>query len=264
MTHILLAVPPLFGTKHWILVAGSVLMIVGVFLLLKNIPFKTLCKIMLGVGIVSEFVKIFYYIVANEATHGGVLPKSDLPFHLCSIQILFFVFLNVSKNEKAKKVLLGFMRPSCLFGGIAAILIPTASARSTWIITCQYFLYHIALIVFALYLYFTKEMKFDIKDYKNCLIFIFVLMFVSIYLNSILSDGVNTTNFMYVVAPPQERLPYLNKNNGWLSYIFRYAVLIVFCITISYIKPIILAIKEKCKRKPQQTEKAQTDETLAD
>ena len=261
--HILLATAPLFGTKHFILMLASALMIVGFFFLIKNVSFKTLCKGMLGVGIISETIKIFYFIVANEATHSGVLPKSDLPFHLCSIQILFFVFLNVSKNEKAKKVLLGFMRPSCLFGGIAAILIPTASARSTWIITCQYFLYHIALVVFALYLYCTKEIKFDIKDYRNCLIFIFVLMFVSIYLNSILSDGVNNTNFMYVVAPPQEGLPYLNKNNGWLSYIIRYAVLIVVCITLSYIKPIVLAIKEKCNKNKQKTDEIQTDETLA-
>ena len=36
------------------------------------------------------------------------------------------------------------MLPSCLIGGIAAILIATDSARNSPIITIQYYLYHIA------------------------------------------------------------------------------------------------------------------------
>ena len=50
---------------------------------------------------------------------------------------------------------------------------------------------------------------------------------------------------MYVVGPPQEGLPYLNKDNGWLSYIIRYAVLVIGAITLFYIKPIIMTVREK-------------------
>ena len=64
------------------------------------------------------------------------------------------------------------------------------------------------------------------------------------YINSILYDGVSDINFMYVVNPPEDNLPYLNKDNGWLSYIIRYALLAVLCVSMCYIKPIILKIKE--------------------
>ena len=42
------------------------------------------------------------------------------------------------------------MVPSCLIGGAAALLIPTTSAMNYWIITFQYFIYHIMIIVFAI------------------------------------------------------------------------------------------------------------------
>ena len=55
---------------------------------------------MFTIGIISEIIKVVYYIVRNESTHGGYLPKTDLPFHLCSIQIIFLAILHYSKNEK--------------------------------------------------------------------------------------------------------------------------------------------------------------------
>ena len=117
MYSILSAQHQIFQTKHLIIVAISLALIVGLFFLSKKLTFQSICKIMLFVGIVSETVKIFTYILINEDTHGGILPKSDLPFHLCSIQILFVVVLNFSQNEKLKRFLLSFMYPSCLIGG---------------------------------------------------------------------------------------------------------------------------------------------------
>jgi hypothetical protein len=75
------------------------------------------------------------------------------------------------------------------------------------------------------------------------------MMFFAIYINSIVYDGASNINFMYVVGPPQEGLPYLNKDNGWLSYIFRYAILVVFCVSLCYIKAIIDTIKDKKSKK---------------
>ena len=88
----------IFETKHLIIVAICAVLIVALSILSKKMNFTMICKTMLYIGIVSEIIKIFYYIVQNEKTHGGVLPKSDLPFHLCSIQIIFIVLLNISKS----------------------------------------------------------------------------------------------------------------------------------------------------------------------
>ena len=234
----------LFGTKHIIILVVCLLLIVLGFIFSKKLSFEKIIKVMLGVGIVSEVIKVFYYIIANEATHGGYLPKTDLPFHLCSIQILFIVFLNISKNEKAKRVLLSFMVPSCLFGGIAALLIATESSRNgMWILTAQYFLYHVAIIIFAMYVLRSQEFNFTIKDYFNCLKFLGVIGMIAIYVNSILNDGSGKINFMYVVAPPADNLPILNLDHGWFVYILSYAGVALLFISLTYIKPIINAIK---------------------
>lgn len=254
----------LFGTKHLILIGISIILIVLVSILCRKLSLNTWFKTMLYVGIISETIKVFYYIIQNEAVYGGYLPKTDLPFHLCSIQILFIIFLNISHNEKLKRILLSFMLPSCLIGGIAAILIATDSSRNgMWILSLQYFGYHVMLVSFAIHLLTNKEMKWQLKDYLSALKFLAIMGFIAIYINSMFYDVVeytnengekivemiNRVNFMYVVDPPQSGLPYLNKDQGWFVYIIRYAILAVGAISLIYIKPIVSSIKNLFKNK---------------
>lgn len=251
----------IFGAKHLILVGVCIVAIVGLFLLARKQRFSTVSKTLFYIGIVSETIKILYYIVRNEAKYGGILPKSDLPFQLCSIQIIFIAIINFSKSDKLKRFLLAFMAPSCLFGGAAAILIATNSAlNGMWIISLQYFAYHAAIIVYSLCIYTSKEIKLNIGDYFNCLKFLGVLAFFAIYINSMMYDGVSEFNFMYVVSPPQEGLPFLNENDGWLAYICRYALLVIVCVTLGYIKPIIDAVKAKLAARKAKASKS-PDET---
>lgn len=250
----------LFGTKHIILIAVSVALIVALSILVRRLELKTVSRALFYIGIVSEIVKILYYIVANEEKYGGILPKTDLPFHLCSIQIIFIAIVNFAQSEKLKRFILSFMLPSCLVGGFAAILIATESARNSWIITIQYFLYHIAIVVFAIKLLTDRTLGFTIKDYFGCLKFLLVIMFFAIYINSMLYDGQSNVNFMYVVSPPQPGLPYLNEDKGWLVYIIRYAILVVGAITLCYIKPIIVAIKDKIAQRKNAQNATQVEE----
>ncbi len=240
----------MFSTKHIIILVCCILLIVGLVFLTKKWSLAKRSKAFMFVGFCSEVVKIFTYIIINEDKYGGVLPKSDLPFHLCSIQIIFIMLVVFSQNEKMKRVLLSFMMPSGLIGGAAAILIPTESSLNVWPITFQYNLYHCALIVFALNLLLDKELRFTIKDYSSCLIFIFALMFFAVYVNSIVYDagGITNANFMYVVSPPKDGLPYLNENHGWLIYIVHYAMLVLFAISACYIKPIYTALKARARK----------------
>ena len=141
------------------------------------------------------------------------------------------------------------MYPSCLFGGLAAIFIATSSSLNNWVITFQYYLYHVAIIVLALNICTRKELKLTVKDYFNSLKFVGILLFFSIYINSILYDGGSNVNFMYVASPPVENLPFLTEKHGWFVYIAHYACLILFALTTSYIKPIVLAVKAKLNAK---------------
>lgn len=240
----------IFGTKHLIILAISLVAMVIGSLFAHKWPIQKLAKTALGIGLVSEFIKVFYYIMANEATHGGALPKTDLPFHLCSIQLIFMAILVFSSNQKLKNLLLSFMIPSCLFGGVAALLIATTSSlNGGWILSVQYFGYHVAISVFAISLLLGKEFPLTVKSYVNCLKFLVVLMLFAVYINSMLYDGVSNINFMYVVSPPQSGLPFLTEKYGWLVYICHYAFTVLFFVTLCYIKPIVAAIKEKCSRK---------------
>ena len=244
----------LFGTKHLIILALCAAAIVAGVLFARKQPLEKLAKILLGIGMASEFIKVFYYILANEATHGGILPKTDLPFHLCSIQIIFIAIVVYGKSEKFRELLLSFMIPSCMLGGLAALLIATGSSlNGGWILSVQYFGYHVSIIVFAIALLLSGQPKLTIRHYVNCLKFTCILMLFAIYINSVLYDGVSNINFMYVASPPQSGLPYLNEDHGWLVYIVHYAALVIFCITACYVGPIIRGLRN---RNPQHSKTA--------
>ena len=236
----------IFGLKHLLILAACAVAIVGGYFFVRKQSLSAVFKKMLYVGIVSELIKVFYYTIQNEATHGGILPKTDLPFHLCSIQILFILVINLSTNEKIKRFLYSFMVPSCLLGGIAALVLATGSSlNGMWILSLQYFGYHVAIIVLALKLITAREFAPAIGDYFNCLKFLLVLMFGAMYINSILYDGVSNINFMYVASPPMSGLPFLNEDHGWLVYIAHYGCLVLLCVTACYAGVIFKALTKK-------------------
>lgn len=236
----------IFGTKHLILVAICAAAIVLGYLVSRKWDLEKLTKYMFTIGVISELIKVFYYIIANEAVYGGILPKTDLPFHLCSIQILFVAIVRFINSQKIKELLLSFMIPSCLFGGIAAILIATTSSLNGMpILSLQYFGYHSAIVIFALVLLTSGVLQLTIRHYVNCLKFLVGLMLFAIYINSILYDGNPNINFMYVASPPQAGLPWLNEDQGWLVYMLRYSSLVIGCVTLCYIKPIYKAIRAR-------------------
>lgn len=245
----------LFGTIHLIGLLASIPFIVLTIIFAKRFTLDKVIKVLLIGGIVSETIKVFFYIIHNidKFDGWGYLPKGDLPFHLCSIQIILILILYFSKNVKFKKLLMSFMLPTCLVGGMAALLIATYSSRNFPIITVQYFGYHTMLICFAIFLLRTDEVEFTIKDYFNCLLMLVGCFFLAIYLNSWIRDGDNKVNFMYVSGPPQDNLPYLNLNQGWFVYFVRYALLAFVCCTACYIKPIIKGIKEKLNKSKEKS-----------
>lgn len=241
----------MFGTKHLIILAICVVYAVcAIVLLTKKKPsLAAVTKILLAIGIVSETLKVCSYIVANEDTLGGYLPKTDLPFHLCSMQLLLMMVIVLAKSENLKRKLYSFMLPTCLIGGFAALMLPTSSSLNMPVITVQYFLYHTSIIVFAIYLYITDEFRPSFRDYTSACLLLFAAFFVAVYLNSWINDYEHPINFMYVVNPPVDGLPFLNKAHGWLTYIVHYACLAYACVTLCYIRPVAGKIKSVLERK---------------
>ncbi|MBR4798905.1 MAG: YwaF family protein [Clostridia bacterium] len=260
----------MFGTKHIIIIAVCAVLGAVLCVLLRKLELKKWYRLLMYVGIVSETIKVFYYVIANEKTYGGYLPKTDLPFHLCSVQLIFIALLNFSGSEKLKRTVTAFMIPSCLVGGIAAILIPTSSSLGSPILTFQYFTYHTVIVVYAVCLLLkSRELAWTVKDYAAALKMLAFIGFVAVYINSLAYDVVEYTvengektveyvsrvNFMYVVDPPVSGLPFLNKDQGWLVYIIRLAITAVLAVTACFIKPIITESVAAVKRlKEKKTE----------
>ena len=248
-----------FGLRHILSLVISLALVVFLFILAKkkNLTIKKATDIMFIVGIISETLKVFTYIVRNESSLHGYLPKGDLPFHLCSIQIIFLLILKLTSSEKTKRFLYSFMAPTCLFGGLLAMVLATWSSRNVWIITFQYFGYHAGIMIYSLLLFTSKEINFNVKDYVNCLIMFVAIAFIAIYLNSIVFDlsegleGTSNVNFMYIINPPMEDLPFLNKDHGWLVYACHLVSTAVLIFTLCYIKPIIDFFKS-LKRKNKE------------
>ena len=226
---------------------------------IRKLKLETFQKVCLIGGVCSEVVKAFTYTIANESTLGGYLPKGDLPLHMCSIQIILFAFLVFSKSEKIKRAIRCFQIPTCLIGGIGAMFVATNSSLNMWPITITYFLYHILITSFALYLLIKDEPKLTIRDYLLGLAVYSGMIMVAIYLNSILyvyqpvyneageliNMKLSNVNFLYVVDPPTKGIPMLNEKHGWGVYIVHYLILFYTAITLVYIKPIIEYFKQK-------------------
>ena len=112
-----------------------------------------------------------------------------------------------------------------------------------------------------------KKITFNVKDYWNTMLMLLIVFFVAIYLNSILytpkfvlneEKGVLEAseylpiNFMYVVNPPVDGVPFLNKDHGWLVYIIHYMFLAFTAVTLCFIKPVINWFKEHKNSKQQE------------
>ena len=65
----------LFGTKHIIIFVVCLLLVVLGFIFSKKLSFEKIIKVMLGVGIVSEVIKAFYYIIAMKLLMGVIFQK---------------------------------------------------------------------------------------------------------------------------------------------------------------------------------------------
>ena len=87
-----------FDIVHIIIIVLTLGLCVLTFFFKDKIKLDKFVLIMFIIGLVTEVIKLVSYTIINEDRLGGYLPKTDLPFHLCSIQIIFFAIVNFSKN----------------------------------------------------------------------------------------------------------------------------------------------------------------------
>lgn len=196
---------------------------------------------MLVISIFSEISKIMSNML--ESPDGGMyLDPKALPFHLCSLMIFTTAYIAFSKNKATKQTVINFAAVAGTLGSICAILIPTNGTDFKTVLAYQCFVYHGALLWFSLYLLITKQACLSGKTLLINISILLLLGFSMIYINSFLS--VYDTNFMYLVRPPMDNLPYLNLDKGWYVYFIRLAILGIALFTIFHL-PFIIHKKRK-------------------
>lgn len=239
----------MFEATHFIWLGISLVIIFGLLFIQKkyNLNFETILTIMLVMSVCSEVTKILCNMIDSPKGNGGmILDPGDLPFHLCSIQILFMFALKYIKNEEMKEKLLAFMIPSMILGATIALFVPTVGTEFDVVQVYQYFIYHAFLIFFAIYGLKERLVTWNWKVYFRNIKYLGVIALVVTWINSALSGVLPRVNFMYLVYPPMEGLPLLNLDNGWAVY-FLTLVGLVLCLMALFTYIAILATKPKNK-----------------
>lgn len=224
---------------------GICAVFIGVLLFLSlkfKFSYKTAARIMAVISVLSELCKIFTHIEEPKGG-GGVLGPEFLPLHLCSILIFLIFYCALSKNESRVKQVTSFCLPVCIWGGLLAILMATSGVNFAKPFAYQCFIYHAALVWWALYLLCTKHVDLGCKAYGRNLAVLSCMLFVMIWVNSALSEY--NTNFWYVVRPPVKGLPLLNLDNGWFAYFCTLVVIGLFAVTVTHLPAMI---KERRKK----------------
>lgn len=240
----------MFTINHFIWLAISlVLIIISLALLNKYKPEleKVLTVACIG-AILSEFTRAFSLMHLIPSTDGTMMTPfvelHNLPFHLCSVQVLLIFFTRFAKKGPVRTAILAFMYPTCAAGAFIALFIPIiftddieVSQAFTHPIAYQYFLWHSMLIVLGVYIAISKQVDIQRKHCLSTIGILFGMAMISIYLNSWLAmptyrngEVVSvdyTPNFFFTYKPP---IPF-KFTEIWQWYIY---FLILVCVVIAF------------------------------
>ena len=239
----------MFTLNHFIWLAVSlVLIIISVIMLKKYNPdINKVLTAACAAAVLSEFTRAFslMHLVpsADGSTMTPFLELHNLPFHLCSVQVLLIFFVRFAKEGQLRTAVLAFMYPTCALGAFIALFIPIiftddidVSQAFTHPIAYQYFLWHSVLVILGIYIAISKQV--DIQR-KHCVTTVGILAgmaLISIYLNSWMSmvtyrngEVVSvdyTPNFFFTYQPP---IPF-EFTAIWQWYIYFMILFVVVCI----------------------------------
>lgn len=191
----------MFSTYHFIWCFICLCLIIGCLILLHK--YKPELNKVLNIAciccIASELIKTLSVIKIVPSSDGTAffpyIEMQHMPLHLCSLQILVIFYVRFTKNTKMRQIFLGFMYPTCTLGAFFAMLLPSIFSSNSVVpseafirpLAYQYFLYHSMLIILGLYIATCKEAELKWKNYFSTVAILFVIAFISLYLNSALA-----------------------------------------------------------------------------
>ncbi|MCR5090069.1 MAG: YwaF family protein [Oscillospiraceae bacterium] len=165
----------------------------------KRPPLSKVLTCALTVSVLSELVKIAGTIEMVPSAGGSLLlpylPTNHLPLHFCSIQVILIAFTRFTANTQRRETVLAFMYPTCVIGAAAALLMPSIFTTSISVeqaftspVSYQFFVFHTMLLALGIIIVRSGEIQWKKRHFTNTLLLVYLLGFLSIYLNSMLAS----------------------------------------------------------------------------
>ena len=255
----------MFSLQHfiWLAICVVCITVATVFLRKHKVPLNKLMTAACVAAVIAELIKTFSVIQLVPSADGTssfvFIEPLNLPFHLCSIQIIFIFYCRFAKDGKIKDILYAFMYPTCTIGAFIALVLPSifdevpVSRIFTSLHPYEYFLYHSFLVILGLHIYYSYREILRPKHYFTTVGFLGVLAYLSLYLNSIFAtpiyeNGVlvgveNTTNFFFTYKFVID----LKFTEIWQWYAYLGVIFAAACIFIAlfYIPVFVRYFKHK-------------------
>ena len=256
----------MYTLPHFIWLAVCIVFITVSTVLLRKYtpPFKKVMSWACVAAVLSELVKTFSVIQLVPSADGAksyvFLDTTNLPLHLCSIQIIFIFYSRFAKDGKLKEILHAFMYPTCTIGAFIAVLLPSIFSGGVTFSEAflsghpyEYFLYHSVLVILGLHIYYTHKDVLRPKHYFTTMGALGALAFVSLYLNSMFADQVyengtlvsveNTNNFFFTYGFVIDS----GFTEIWHWYIYLAAIFALACLLVAlfYIPVFVRYFKAK-------------------
>lgn len=191
----------MFTWRHllWLVICAVMVFVIVRYYNKKRPDLSKVLTSALIVALLSEFIKVMGVIELVPSSSGELLlpylPLNHFPLHLCSIQIILIGVVKFTGSEKVRKNLLIFMAPTCVMGGLAALLMPsifttTISVEQAFTspISYQFFIYHSMIIALGLIIARSGEIEWSMKHFRNTTLVVLLIGFASIYLNSMFAS----------------------------------------------------------------------------
>ncbi len=207
----------MFTFNHYIwLILCAILIAAGTILSVRlRMTSKKAVLLFAVICVLSEVVKDMVSMIPSNFG-GCVLDQKDIPLHMCSLAVFMILIAAASKKDELREKMVSAVTVLGLVAPVLAMLIPTEGVSFGKVQTYQYFIYHAALLWFALHHAITGQADLGRRAYLRNLAWLTVLIFVMLYINSALS--VYGVNYFYLRKPPMDGLPVLNLDRGWYCY----------------------------------------------
>lgn len=191
----------MFTWRHflWLAICFAAITAAVIIYRRRRPPLKIVLTIALIISIMSEVTKLSQVIELVPSANGELLlpylPLNHMPLHFCSIQIILIACARFMADRKRREVLLAFMAPTCVIGGLMALGMPSIFSTTIPVekafvspMSYQFFIFHSMLISLGLIIAQSGEIAWEWKHFRHTLLIVYAIGFVSIYLNSLLAS----------------------------------------------------------------------------